>query len=308
MTLPVNQQASAMALQTFHTEFDGAEASLAARLVDDEPWFRGAEAATALGCKNPQLAIRTRVDDEDKTTLHNLGGCENLTLTNPNEGADVCISESGLYALIMRSKLPAAKLFKRWVLKEALPTIRRTGSYTAARSASPQLTDAQQWERRRAHLTALSASYALATAAGIPLGDAHHKTFRDAVHEVLLPPGQQQIHMMDAAEFLQRKGRGPQEVTRLASEFGRALKTASEGIGRAATANHHEFRSGSNDVQMYHAHTDAVFLDTVYRIFQGRDLHHRVCAAREDSELEQSVSEALRNSRGMRIRSPRRTR
>ena len=133
------------------------------------------------------------------------------------------------------------------------------------------------------------------------------KTIRDAVHEVLLPPGQQQIHMIDAAEFLQRKGHGPQEVTRLASEFGRALKTASEGIGRAATANHHELRSGSNDVQMYHAHTDAVFLDTVYRTFQGRDLYQRVCAA-HDSELEQSVSEALRNSRGMRTRSPRRAR
>ncbi len=139
-----------MALQTFHTEFDGVEASLAARLVDDEPWFRGAEAATALGYKNPQLAIRTHVDDEDKTTLHNLGGCENLTLTNPNEGAAVYISESGLYALIMRSKLPAAKLFKRWVLKEVLPTIRRTGSYTATRSASPQLTDAI-WTPCRPH-------------------------------------------------------------------------------------------------------------------------------------------------------------
>ena len=81
----------------------------------------GAEAATALGYKNPRLAIRTHVGEEDKTTLHNFGGCENTTPTNPNEGATVYISESGLYVLIMRSKLPAAKLFKRWVLKVVLP-------------------------------------------------------------------------------------------------------------------------------------------------------------------------------------------
>ena len=140
---------SAMALQTFHTEFDGAEASLAARLVDDEPWFRGAEGATALGCKRPQNAVHTHVDEEDKTTMQNLRVPDSGTLTNGNEGAAVYISESGLYALIMRSKLPAAKLFKRWVLKVVLPTIRRAGSYTATRSASPQLTDAQQWEARR---------------------------------------------------------------------------------------------------------------------------------------------------------------
>ncbi len=297
-----------MALQTFHTEFDGVEASLTALVVEGEPWFRGAEAATALGYQNPQRAIRTHVDDEDKTSLHNLKVTETPSLSRGNELAAVCISESGLYALITRSKLPCAKAFQRWVLKGVLPTIRCTGSYTAAPPACPQLTDAQQWEARRAHLTALSASYALATAAGIPLGDTHHKTLRDAVHEVLLPPGQQQIHMIDAAEFLQRKGHGQQEVTRLAGEFGRALKTASERIGRAATTNHHEFRSGSNDVQMHHTHDDAVFLDTVYRIFQERDLYHRVCAAREDSEMERSVSEALRNSRGMRarVRSPRR--
>ncbi len=274
MTLPVNQQASTMALHTFHTEFeDGHEANLTALLVDDEPWFRGAEAAATLGYKNTRKAIIDHVDNEDKTTMQNFGSNSALPLTNPNELAAVYISESGLYSLIMRSKLPCAKLFQRWVLKDVLPAIRRTGSYSttaATRSTSPssRLTDVQHWQARRALLDTLAASHSLAQIAGIQLGEGHRKAVENAINEVLLPPGQQQIHMIDAAEFLQRRGHSQQEVTRLASEFGRALKTASERLGRTATLNHHDFMSGSGDVQMYHAHNDARLLETVYQHFQ----------------------------------------
>ena len=88
---------SAMALQTFHTEFnDEHDASLTARLVEGEPWFRGAEAATALGYQNPQRAIRMHVDEEDKSTLQNLRVTEMVSLTNGNELAAVYISDSGL--------------------------------------------------------------------------------------------------------------------------------------------------------------------------------------------------------------------
>ena len=86
-----------MALQTFHAEFDEHDVSLTALLIDGEPWFRGAEAATALGYKNTRQAIRVNVDDEDKTTLDNLRGLPGSPLTNGNEGATVYISESGLY-------------------------------------------------------------------------------------------------------------------------------------------------------------------------------------------------------------------
>ena len=147
------------------------------------------------------------------------------------------ISESGLYSLIMSSKLPHAKAFKRWVLKEVLPTIRRTGGYTATQPAAEEaneptaLTDAQQWDARRALLDALSASHSLAQVAGIQLGDGHRKAIENAINEVLLPLGQQQSHMIDAAEFLKRKGHSPPEVARLASEFGRALKRARASLG-----------------------------------------------------------------------------
>ena len=190
MTLPVNQQASAMALQTFHTEFDdGHEANLAALLVDGEPWFRGAEAAITLGYQNPQRAIRTHVDEEDKTTLQNFKVTEMVSTTKGNELAAVYISESGLYSLIMSSKKPHAKAFKRWVLKEVLPAIRLTGSYSttaATRSTSPssRLTDVQHWQARRALLDTLAASHSLAQIAGIQLGEGHRKAVENAINEV----------------------------------------------------------------------------------------------------------------------------
>ena len=155
-----------MSLQTFHIESDEREVSLTALLVDGKPWFKGVEAAAALGYKKPRNAVSAHVDDEDKNALEYLRGPVLGPLTNGNEGAAVYISESGLYSLIMTSKLPHAKAFKRWVLKEVLPTIRRTGSYTAQPAAEEvepaNLTDAQQWDVRRARLDAISSSHALA--------------------------------------------------------------------------------------------------------------------------------------------------
>ena len=108
---------------------------------DGEPWFRGADTAAALGYKNPQRAIRMYVDEEDKGVLDNFRVTETVTLTNGNEGAAVYISESGLYSLIMSSKLPHAKAFKRWVLKDGLPAIRRTGGYTTQPAVEPVKTE-----------------------------------------------------------------------------------------------------------------------------------------------------------------------
>ena len=68
--------------------------------------------------------------------------------------------------------------------------------------------------------------------------------------------------MVDAAEILRRKGHSPAEISRLASELGRALKTAWEATHPEAVAtNVHEFGAGSNDVRMYNTHSDAAFMD-----------------------------------------------
>lgn len=88
---------------------------------DGEPWFVGKDVASVLGYANPQRAIRVHVDDEDKgvTEMVTPGGTQELPIIN----------ESGLYSLIVSSKLPTAKEFKRWVTSEVLPTIRKHGAY-----------------------------------------------------------------------------------------------------------------------------------------------------------------------------------
>ena len=88
--------------------------------VDREPFFVGKDVAEILGYSNPQKAIRDHVDEEDKTLN------ESFTV---NGTMAVLINESGLYSLVLSSKLPTAKRFKRWVTSEVLPAIRKTGGY-----------------------------------------------------------------------------------------------------------------------------------------------------------------------------------
>lgn len=91
---------------------------------DGEPWFVGKDVAEILGYTKARNAIARHVDDDDKNGAPFqgvLGGKQTMTIIN----------ESGLYSLILGSKLPKAKTFKRWVTSEALPTIRKTGGYVA---------------------------------------------------------------------------------------------------------------------------------------------------------------------------------
>ena len=90
--------------------------------IDGEPWAAAIDVAKALGYKEPQKAIRTHVDPEDK-------GVSKMDTPGGNQEV-VIINESGLYSLILSSKLPKAKAFKRWVTSEVLPTLRKTGSYS----------------------------------------------------------------------------------------------------------------------------------------------------------------------------------
>lgn len=90
-------------------------------LINDEPYFVGKDVAQTLGYKNTRKALIDHVDEEDKgvTNRDTLGGKQDLTIIN----------ESGLYSLILKSKLPNAKKFKRWVTSEVLPQIRKHGMY-----------------------------------------------------------------------------------------------------------------------------------------------------------------------------------
>lgn len=90
--------------------------------INHEPWFVGKDVAEALGYERADNAIRNHVDEEDKL-MHQ------ISASGQNRGMYI-INESGLYSLIMASKLPTAKQFKRWVTSEVLPSIRKQGSYT----------------------------------------------------------------------------------------------------------------------------------------------------------------------------------
>ena len=90
--------------------------------------FVGKDVAMALGYAKPQNALATHVDMEDKSTAPIQGTAYETRVT--------LINESGLYSLILSSKLPQAKAFKRWVTSEVLPQIRQTGGYIPTRDAS----------------------------------------------------------------------------------------------------------------------------------------------------------------------------
>lgn len=94
-------------------------------IQDGQPWFVAKDVAEILGYANTKDAISSHVDEEDKTIIQR---SEMTTFEIPNRGLTV-INESGLYSLILSSKMPDAKKFKRWVTSEILPTIRQTGQY-----------------------------------------------------------------------------------------------------------------------------------------------------------------------------------
>ena len=102
------------------------------RVVENsgEPWFVGKDIATILGYAKPGNAIANHVDGEDKTSTLIQGSGSNY------KSKAILINESGLYSLIMSSKLPQAKAFKRWVTSEVLPAIRKTGSYKTPKHSS----------------------------------------------------------------------------------------------------------------------------------------------------------------------------
>lgn len=94
--------------------------------INDEPWFVGKDIAQALGYSNPRDALARHVDGEDKGVVKRdtPGGEQDVTIIN----------ESGLYSLVLSSKLPSAKKFKRWVTGEVIPSIRKRGGYIAGQN------------------------------------------------------------------------------------------------------------------------------------------------------------------------------
>ena len=109
-------------LQVFENPEFGAVRTIT---IENEPWFVGKDVAGVLGYSNTKKAIADHVDDEDK-----LQG-DGVTIRDPigREQHPTIINESGLYCLILSSKLPSARRFKRWITSEVLPVLRKTGRY-----------------------------------------------------------------------------------------------------------------------------------------------------------------------------------
>lgn len=103
--------------------------------IDGEPWFAGKDIAAALGYSNPQKAVRDHVFAEDRTVND---------LFTVNGTPVTLINESGLYCLILSSKLPSAKDFKRWITSDVIPSLRKNGAYMTAETLHKTMSDPRE--------------------------------------------------------------------------------------------------------------------------------------------------------------------
>lgn len=100
-------------------------------VIEGEPWFVGKDVVDILGYRNGSRDINRHVDEEDKRKI--------MLFDGKQDKETIIINESGLYSLILSSKMPNAKKFKRWVTKEVLPSIRKTGGYKVPTSPAEQI-------------------------------------------------------------------------------------------------------------------------------------------------------------------------
>lgn len=146
-------------VQVFNSEIFG---GMRVVMRDGEPWFAGKDVSEILAYKDTDKAVREHVDDEDKRIFKpaDLAGLTEQQMNNvfkaagynwnfvpaniPNRGL-FFINESGLYSLILSSKLPSAKTFKRWVTSEVLPTIRKQGMYLTSATAEEAISDPESF-------------------------------------------------------------------------------------------------------------------------------------------------------------------
>lgn len=118
-------------------------------IINSNPYFVGKDVATILGYRNTSKALNDHVNDEDKLN--------NKSLSSLGQRGGWLINESGLYSLILSSKLPTAKKFKHWVTSEVLPAIRKTGNYSIRRKPDSYMIEdpvkrAERWiEERKAY-------------------------------------------------------------------------------------------------------------------------------------------------------------
>ena len=202
-------------LQTFQNLEFGEIRSMT---INGEPWFVGKDIAAALGYKESAKAIREHIDDEDKgvSVLDTPGGKQKT----------VIINESGMYSLILSSKLEGAKRFKRWVTSEILPSIRKTGAYATDSAAA-------EYKARELRIREMNAQARLINAETRRLTVLQKgKGLSQVAVDTLAVKAVERVTGKDLGDYL------PQvEKTYSASEIGNALGITAAKVGRLANAH-----------------------------------------------------------------------
>ena len=281
-------------MQLFTQRIGDHSIAIDAMQVGGVPWVRGNDVATALGYVIPWKAIRDHVDQEDRQTPDDLRGSISDPPLEHNEAAQVYINESGLYSLIMKSKMVHAKLFKRWVTSEVLPSIRRTGHYNAQQprmdSGARAMEDDhatrpspyEQEMVRSARMQALTAAYTAAQAIGSSSQPRLQTEVQKAIDAMLLPQGDAPEQYVDAATILSERAYTGEQIARLAGELGKDLKMVSDNEGRSTQGNEQEFGTERHQVGLYHRVRDAGLIEDVLVSFKNRPLYSRVMAGEPD--------------------------
>ena len=204
-------------LQTFQNLEFGEIRSMT---IDGEPYFVGKDVAAALGYSNTRKALIDHVDDEDRT-----GG---VTIRDSigREQKPTIINESGMYSLILSSKLEGAKRFKRWVTSEILPSIRKTGAYATDSAAA-------DYKARELRIKEMNAQARLINAETRRLTVLQkEKGLSQVAVDTLAVKAVERVTGKDLGDYL------PQvEKTYSASEIGNALGITAAKVGRLANAH-----------------------------------------------------------------------
>lgn len=174
-------------------------------VINGEPWFVGKDVAVSLGYKETAKAVREHIDNDDKgvSVLDTPGGKQNVTIIN----------ESGLYSLILGSKLESAKKFKHWVTSEVLPSIRKTGGYNVPKTYAEALqiaaNQAKQIEEKNRQIAQMKPSAdSWETYAGDMKQRSKEKSFRDVAKLLGLTPQKALIKWFFDNGYIMRGGDG----------------------------------------------------------------------------------------------------
>lgn len=137
LTMPESNRETCESGNTFSFDHD---TSVEVILIKNEPYFVAADVCRALGLVNPTDHIVKSLDDDEHLTYKIYRAGQNRLVN--------MISESGLYALVVRSTKPNAKKFRKWVTSEVLPSIRKTGTYQVKKRSPRRNIEAEQWKQK----------------------------------------------------------------------------------------------------------------------------------------------------------------